>query len=126
VRAPVQRQGVETDGRAVVNACAKLDHQLDETGRVPAGTPVLYVSLGPGTLLRAMARVYLELAGGGPAPEVVAGVDGPELPETSQHEFFQEKTFTHGDLYPDGFAGEQVCKYSLWQSWSLKPAIENS
>ena len=124
VKEPVQRQKVETDGRAVINACARLDHQLDETGYLPAGTPVLYVSFGPGTLLRSMARVYLALASGNDPPEVLGGIEGPELPEVSSHDFFQEKTFTHDSLYPDGFTGEQVCRYSRWQSWSLKPAVE--
>ena len=126
VKEPVQRQGVKTDGRAVINACVRLDHQLDETGYLPASTPVLYVSLGPGTLLRSMARTYLELSAGKEPPEVLGDLDGPELPEVSGHEYFQEKTFTHDSLYPDGFTGEQVCRYCLWQSWSLKPAVEKS
>ena len=123
VREPMQRTGVVTDGRAVLNACPKIDAWLDERGYVPASTPVLYISLGPGTLLRAMARVYLNLQMGNTPQETLDGLDGPELPEASNHEYFQEKTFTHGDLYPDGFTGEQVCRYSLWQSWSLKPAV---
>jgi hypothetical protein len=123
VTEPVQRQKVETDGRAVMNACPKLDHQLDEMGYLPASTPVLYVSLGPGTLLRSMARVYLALAAGSNPPEVLGGIEGPELPEIASHDFFQQKTFTHDSLYPDGFIGAQICRYSRWQSWSLKPAV---
>ena len=36
------------------------------------------------------------------------------------------KTFAHGNLYPDDFTGEQLCKYSLWQSWTFKPAVANT
>jgi hypothetical protein len=70
-----------------------------------------------------MARVYLALAAGSNPPEVLGGIEGPELPEISSHDFFQQKTFTHDSLYPDGFIGAQICRYSRWQSWSLKPAV---
>lgn len=124
VAEPVQRSGVVTEARALVNACMKLDWELDESGRLPAATPVLYVSLGPGTMLRALARTYLELVAGREPPVHLDGVDGPELPVVAGHEYFQEQTFTHGELYPDGFTGEQVCRYCRWQSWSFKPAVE--
>lgn len=126
VTEPVERTGVVTDARALINACGRLDYELDESGRLPAATPVLYVSLGPGTMLRAMARTFLELAARREPPVVLDGLDGPELPEVSQHEYFAEQTFTHGELYPDGFTGERLCRYCRWQSWSLKPAVERA
>lgn len=108
---------------AFANELQRIDREMDFYGRIPACIDVAGVKVSPGTALAGMAGLLADIARTGRAPEQVQWQPYPAFPVIAQDKYFAETSFTHGDLYPDGFTGQAICEQCRRQSWSYKPAV---
>jgi hypothetical protein len=100
----------------------EIDRELDDSGAIPGLIEINGNKFGPGQLLNALAIIYLLFDANQELPQTVKA-ENRNLPEIGSADFFQEKEFLHGKLYPDDFTGERICEFCRRQSWSWKPAL---
>ena len=119
-----QTIGVPADD--VLGALRTLNRTMDFRPTVPATVQFAGARLPPSCALRGLADLLVRLANWADKPDTIVFDRRTVLPRIASEGYFQEQTFTHGDLYPDGFTGERVCAYCRLQSWSYKPAWPRS
>jgi len=100
----------------------RVERELDFRQRLPASLTVRGKTIAPGAALTGMAELARRILESGEAPPQAVFGPVPDYPAVAAEDYFQETTFTHGDLYPEGFTGAGVCRHCRLQSWSYKPA----
>ena len=120
--APETADGRTTlDSRDLLAAAKAADAVMSETGRLPSSAPAGRTAIGPGTLLRTLARWARTPER---VPERTALSPGPELPAFARTEQLAKMTFKNGwVVFPEDFAGENVARHARLQAWTAKPCI---
>jgi len=108
---------------AFLDACRQEDRQIDADGRMSPGLECDGRPVGPGTALGTAAALLLRLIEGERPLGDVSLAPRPALPEIADDPYFQQDTFHRPAIYPDGFTGENICRFCRRQSWTYKPAV---
>lgn len=124
---PLQRprkleKGFYTSVKDVVEAAAKAYSDLAACGAVPAEIPVGDKSVGPLSLLRAMAQAYRQLSDGSEESiEIHAMNEEPAVPGVD----FASRVVGNWEwvIFPEGFNSQRILEQTLLQLWTLKPAV---
>jgi len=120
---PQREEAAAIETEEFLRACVIESKRVGFYGRVSSSFECASRVFGPGTTLAAAAPLLLALVESGAVPNAVVASPKPNLPEAAKEPYFQEDTFVHGHLYPEGFTGENICRYCRLQSWSVKPAV---
>jgi peptidoglycan/xylan/chitin deacetylase (PgdA/CDA1 family) len=117
---------VNLRSRQILAVVPQLERDVDFYQRVPSVINIGNVNIPPESFLAGIAEIVKYIAVHNKLPGEIALKKLLKYPEISLQPYFQEKTFVHNDLYPEGFTGEKICRYSMMQSWSYKPAVKKS
>jgi len=107
-------------------AISRVMRDADFYQRIPSAVKIAGSSIPPEAFLLGMAETINYIAGHRKTPRKVIFKKSPQYPEISGEPYFQENTFVHGNLYPEGFTGKKICRYARMQAWSYKPAVKVS
>ncbi len=107
---------------AIFQRLIQIDRNLDTDQTIPAVIDIGNNQYGPGQFLNGLIELYLAFRSNRKIDSVT--LKGANFPVIAAEPFFKEETFTHGNLYPEGFDGKNICKMCRLQSWSWKPALE--
>ncbi len=117
-------QPVTIPAQAAWQRYRDLIAHIDATGHLPAELTADGVSLGPGALLRAAARAFLELDRG-QRPDQITFSPGPEEPAIAA-QLAEEGIYRRlpgWPPHPPDLPLEKLALHTRLQSWSLRPAV---
>ena len=120
---PALEHELPIDDGSLMNLCSALACEIGATFHVPAALEVDGSAVGPGAMLRLLARSFLELERGSTGRTVLQ--PGPEEPAVAAdlaqygiYELLPDWTPHSPDLELD-----RLALHTRLQSWSLKPAL---
>ena len=117
------------DGRAfeapsgqVRRAARHVEHDL--RGHMPATIQFEGRRVGPATFMRGLARI-VGGAAEGRLPASVPFEPAPPLPDEAQMEGLRDLTWKdRWEIFPPDFAGDNLKRHALLQSWTIRPGVE--
>jgi len=105
--------------------CRHLTHHVSQTGHLSTSLAANDMQIGPGALLRRLARTYLELDQGR-LPDRIIFQPGPEEPALAAR--LAEEIYRQLPTWPPHSPDlklDQLALHTRLQSWSLKPATSS-
>lgn len=98
---------------------------MDRYGRLPSAVTKNGVDYGPGVLLEAAAKMLVSYSENGSLPDSVKIRGVPNLPEVVQRWDLINKI--NGQwrwiVFPAGFRSKRIEELTLWQTWTMRPAV---
>lgn len=121
--APSLRQSVIIDGATALVLCRTLVSHIDVTGHLPTTLTVDGATIGPGTLLRGLAALFLASRPGAPAEQVAlhTGAEEPAVAAGLVDALYQQ--LPGWPPHRSDLRLDQLALHTRLQSWSLKPAL---
>ncbi len=108
--------------RDVLDAAERCRDQILLEGAVPSSIVIGSRKVGPGSCLRALSGLLVDLSSGRRPRRIRLPEDQP--PKIAEEDFFKSLTFKDSwSILPPGFEGRNVVEMARRQAWTAKPAI---
>jgi hypothetical protein len=121
---PALAKSMRVNEDVALALCHQLTDYISQTGHLPISLAVNNVPVGPGALLRGLARTYLELDSG-QRHDGITLQPGPEEPAIAAR-LAEENIYQQLPGWPPHSPDlklDQLALHTRLQSWSLKPAV---
>jgi hypothetical protein len=101
---------------------------VEEYGRIPSAITIEDVTFGPSDLLEATAKAVVYYSRFGRLPSRVEIGDVPDLPLVVQRWNLSEKIKSQWGwtILPQGFTSSKIEELTMWQAWTVRPAIHHA
>ena len=120
-----RRRGAVVSLQAVQQAAGAAADHAARTGALPSSVVVagLPEAIGPGQLLRLVARALTVWHGGSRNDTTLSVPAGGEETAFAQRDDFRALRFERTwSIFPPDFTGERLLRQAWWQTWTAKPA----
>ena len=111
--------------KEILDLCRSAKAFMDRCGRVPAALELEGSIYGPGDLLKLVAETVLSYRESGSLPEALEVSGLSPLPEVVDRWSLAERVRSQWRwvIFPEGFESKRIEEMTLWQSWTMRPAV---